>query len=289
LKKDIYIIKNNINNKVYIGQAKDTTKRFESHCKPSSADDGDLISAAILKYGKNNFYYEILEKQIENYNERESYWIKYYNSVVPHGYNILSGGNEPSVMCGEIHPESILTTEKIEQLTYDLRNTDLKYTDLAKKYGFISKTSIEEFNYGKTYFRKYIEYPIRKENIIGKLKNEDVNNIIGLLNTTYLSYEEIGAIYKVEARTISRINRGILHHKDDLKYPIRDGVVSGGKSSLTYDNVTEIINLLKTTQLSLRSIAKLYNCEYKIILGIKNGSIKLYRRNGLTYPLRKNN
>ena len=35
--KDIYIIKNDINEKVYIGQAIDVKQRFQSHCKPSAA------------------------------------------------------------------------------------------------------------------------------------------------------------------------------------------------------------------------------------------------------------
>lgn len=121
------------------------------------------------------------------------------------------------------------------------------------------------------------------------IKDNDVDNITKLLSTTYLSYEEIGSTYNVEVGTISRINRGLLYHRDNIEYPIRKGSVSASESSLTYDNVTEIIKLLKTTNLSLRNIARLYNCEYKVILGIKNGSIKLYRRSGLTYPLRKNN
>ena len=33
LKKDIYIIKNRINSKVYIGQAINSAERFISHCK----------------------------------------------------------------------------------------------------------------------------------------------------------------------------------------------------------------------------------------------------------------
>lgn len=121
------------------------------------------------------------------------------------------------------------------------------------------------------------------------IKNNDVDNIIKLLSTTYLSYEEIGSTYNVEVGTVSRINRGLLYHRDNIEYPIRKGSMNANEDSLTYDNVTEIIKLLKTTNLSLRSIARLYNCEYKVILGIKNGSIKLYRRSGLTYPLRKNN
>lgn len=60
--KDIYIIKNKINNKVYIGQAIDTKKRFLSHLSRSKNNtDNSPIHDAINKYGRENFYYEILE------------------------------------------------------------------------------------------------------------------------------------------------------------------------------------------------------------------------------------
>lgn len=69
--KDIYIIKNKINDKVYIGQAKNAKERFQGHCKPSAAHlNNSLISKAIKKYGKENFWYEILESQIEDYNDK---------------------------------------------------------------------------------------------------------------------------------------------------------------------------------------------------------------------------
>lgn len=35
---------------------------------------------AIRKYGVNNFKVETIEGPIENYNEREQYWIAYYNT-----------------------------------------------------------------------------------------------------------------------------------------------------------------------------------------------------------------
>lgn len=89
IRKDIYIIKNNINTKVYIGQALDSKKRFRSHCKGDY--DNSLIDKTIQKYGKEHFWFEILESQIENYNEREKYWIKYYNSYFD-GYNSTLGG-----------------------------------------------------------------------------------------------------------------------------------------------------------------------------------------------------
>ena len=33
IKKDIYIIKNDLNDKVYIGQSINSEERFKSHCK----------------------------------------------------------------------------------------------------------------------------------------------------------------------------------------------------------------------------------------------------------------
>lgn len=45
IKKDIYIIKNDINDKVYIGQSVNSQERFRSHCKPNK--DHSLIDYAI--------------------------------------------------------------------------------------------------------------------------------------------------------------------------------------------------------------------------------------------------
>lgn len=69
--KSIYIIKNKINDKVYVGQSKNPHRRFIQHlCNGNCLLDSLPIHLAINKYGKENFYYEILEKDIENYNEK---------------------------------------------------------------------------------------------------------------------------------------------------------------------------------------------------------------------------
>ena len=285
--KDIYIIKNDLNNKVYIGQAKNSKERFQSHCKPSAATlNNELIGKAIQKYGHEHFWFEILEHQIADYNEKEKYYIEQFNSIVPNGYNLTNGGEMPPIKKGADHPESKLNKQQVEQLTIDLQTTNISFVELAKKYGFNSNTSVSEFNKGLTYVRN-ISYPIRKEALIGKLNSTHIAEIIQLLKTTYRSFESIGTQYGVEARTISRINRGLLH-RQEIEYPIRLGRV-GASVKLTYEQVTEIINDLINTNLSLRAIASAHNCEYKDVLGIKNGTTKLYRRRGLTYPLRPNN
>lgn len=218
--KDIYIIENDINNKVYIGQAIDAKIRFQSHCKPSAVTlNNELIGKAIQKYGKEHFSFRILESQIENYNERERYWISFYNSLAPNGYNLLEGGEVPPIMRGVEHPEALLNEEQIEELTLDLKNGVLTTQELLKKYNFVSRTSLNDFNKGKTYHRD-IEYPIRKR-YIGKLTDEDIDEIIYQLRNTTRTYKDIGIDYNVEGRAISRIDKGIFHKQDGIEYPIR--------------------------------------------------------------------
>ena len=289
--KDIYIIKNDINDLVYIGQAKNVHKRFLKHCNPSQYTS--KLKNDIMLYGKEHFHYEILEKDIENFNEREQYLIQHYNSIWPNGYNCTIGGEaSENDICGANHALSLLTSEQVDQLTDDLLNTNINLTELAKKYGFKNNTSICDFNIGKSYARENIDYPIRKEVLQGrgKLKNDDVLSIIYLLKYTYRSYENIGKQFGVKWKTISNINNGLVHKQDNEIYPIREGQIKGNnKFLLYYEQVTEIIDLIQNTNRSLRSIAKQYKCDTSTIIGIKNGTIKIYRRKDLTYPLRPNN
>ena len=87
----IYIIKNKINNKVYVGQTKVSIKlRFQNHLSAARCGRGYTIGKAIRKYGEENFYIELLEECLASeLNEREMYWIAFYNSTDNKcGYNI---------------------------------------------------------------------------------------------------------------------------------------------------------------------------------------------------------
>ena len=93
----IYKIINNLNNKVYIGQTiQKPIERFYQHCARKCDKNvlNMVIHKAIFKYGKNNFTFEIIEEvPKEQLNEREEYWIKYYNSYI-NGYNSTKGGQK---------------------------------------------------------------------------------------------------------------------------------------------------------------------------------------------------
>ena len=290
MKKDIYVIKNRINNMVYVGQAINSSERFIAHCKPSSAICGNsIIDKTIQKYGANNFWFEILESQIENYNERERYWIDKLKTIYPNGYNLQSGGEEPPIYYGIDHPLSTFNSlEEVKKLKWDLKNTQMSLLDIGLKYN-TSKRTVMRINQGLHYEEVGEIYPIREVPLMnGKLNDEQVKEIIEILKTTYRQYEDIGKQYGVSLSTIKQINSGDVHKQRNETYPIRN-YKNSGVPSCTYAQVTEITELLATTKISCNQIAKCYNVDLQTIYIIKNGTAKRYKREGYKYPLRKNN
>lgn len=53
----------------------------------------------IRRYGKDKFSIEIIDTSdtLEELNQKEIYWIQYYNSKLPYGYNVADGGAGISV------------------------------------------------------------------------------------------------------------------------------------------------------------------------------------------------
>ena len=72
--KAIYKIENKINHKIYIGQSNDPNRRFIEHCE-KNLKYRSLVHDAIIKYGKENFSFEILG-WYEDYNEKEIEFIQ---------------------------------------------------------------------------------------------------------------------------------------------------------------------------------------------------------------------
>lgn len=105
----IYKIQNKINGKIYIGQSNDIKRRFSEHKR--SNNNRIIVDQAIKKYGAENFSYDIVEEcSIDQLNEKETYWIKYYQSNII-GYNCNLGGNQQSI--GESNGNSVLTEADI--------------------------------------------------------------------------------------------------------------------------------------------------------------------------------
>ena len=95
----IYKITNRINGKVYIGQTIKSLKvRWSQHCTPNS--NCRFLHNAIIKHGAINFTIEQIDVACsrEELDQKEVYWIKYYDSMNQEkGYNLTSGGEHPIV------------------------------------------------------------------------------------------------------------------------------------------------------------------------------------------------
>ena len=94
----IYKATNKINGKIYIGQTINTLAyRANQHLREtrSAKKKNTYFHNAIQKYGFENFIFEKIDtaSSIEELNDKEQYWIKYYNSIDKSiGYNLDSGG-----------------------------------------------------------------------------------------------------------------------------------------------------------------------------------------------------
>lgn len=97
----IYKITNNVNNKCYIGQTHfSVEKRWKEHIRDSHKEflQNRLLYKAIKKYGIENFdIVSIEEVSNELLNEREKFWIKFFNSYGDNGYNMTLGGEDASI------------------------------------------------------------------------------------------------------------------------------------------------------------------------------------------------
>lgn len=131
----IYRVTNLINGKIYIGQTIQSVKdRWYRHCGKSGISQAELnthFKRAILKYGKENFRVETVEIcDSSELNEKEKYYIKYYNSY-NEGYNSTLGGQDG-------------------YKPYKTSKEDNKVIISLYKYGFSLREIGREFNIDKT-------------------------------------------------------------------------------------------------------------------------------------------
>lgn len=137
----IYKITNKINNLSYIGQSTQIEQRFREHKKSYNwyREKNKKLYKDILEYGINNFSFEILEECfVEELNDREQYYIKYYNTY-PNQYNMTPGGQ---FNAEESHPSHKLTKQDVINIRTRYNNQERKnevyedYKNLIGESGF---------------------------------------------------------------------------------------------------------------------------------------------------------
>lgn len=274
MKKEIYIIRNKVNNKVYVGQSVNSAIRFKHHIYDGlNSSNNSLLDRAIKELGAENFWYEILEVT-EDYDEREKYWIKYYNCLTPHGYNILIGGAGCGV--GTENAKSLIHDEYLlQQIIDDIQTSDLKLIEIGNKYN-LSLKIISSINRGTVYHNENLIYPLRKR-FSDDLIN-DINDLIAqeLLNTNK-SYRQLSKEYSVSTFYIGEINNGKRLNNITNDFPIRKKEVDPIFDQIKFE-------LLHTTK-SLRQIAKDLNISYSKVQTFNSG--RYHYDPNLIYPIRK--
>ena len=194
----IYKISNTINNKVYIGQTRYSLEhRFTAHKKKAMQNTISHVHLheAMRKYGVDNFYIEQIDiaETPEELNQKEIYWIAYYNSFLA-GYNMTPGGTESNPMDSEIVKQKHLSRirsqevrEKISKTLHDLRTTVGFSEEHRKK---ISEAMKGNHNFGTGDTRSLGVYCI----LISGEKFE-FHSILDAGKWWYENYKPFGEIY----------------------------------------------------------------------------------------------
>lgn len=231
-KSGIYKIENLINKKVYIGQSKNIYKRYFFHHKSdcyniNSPAYNFQIYQAIRKYGEENFAIFVLELCSEGQlDEREVFWIKYYDSF-KNGYNATEGGQrwtstihsveteekrrvtreKNQSLKGQNHPRAKLTNQEvinIRQRYIKGETVEQIYTDYIKQYPNINV--FRRIVLGKSY--KEVGNIPSKEDIRytnAKLTANQVRAIREEYGSSNTSYAKLGKKYGVTAGCIAGI------------------------------------------------------------------------------------
>ena len=120
----IYYIKNLVNNKYYIGQSRNIKRRWNRE-KFELNGEGDAwnvhLQRAWRKYGEDNFEFAVVEIcSLEQLDERERFWVSFYNSY-NNGYNQSLGGGGVSGWKHTEESRAKLSESQINGITEERR------------------------------------------------------------------------------------------------------------------------------------------------------------------------
>jgi group I intron endonuclease len=155
----IYLVTNNLSNMQYVGQTIDCKNKY---------GHGTLLARAYKKHSRKNFTYERICSQINDrhlLNYLERFWIATFNTIVPNGYNIESGGQDT----GEGLKHSEETKSKLSFI-----NSGEKHPFFGKRHSEETKQKIKNSMMGRKHTNEAKENmraairPKRKRNDLGR-------------------------------------------------------------------------------------------------------------------------
>ena len=239
----IYLIKNNITNKVYIGQSIDIKRRWSEHKARAFNLENNCahkpLYSSMRKYGLEAFSFKVIcECMPEELNEKEKFYINFYNSLVPNGYNIslkeqltqvkaktckkcgkIISSDSLSGLCRSCYSETtrLVKRPSQEELVQQLQEVNGNFEELGRRYG-INGNSIRKWckSYGISHYTK--DYKVIIKNT--KPHKIPVNQIDLVNNTIIATYESANAAARALGKTscshITEVCEGI--HKTAYGY-----------------------------------------------------------------------
>jgi len=171
IKQGIYQIKNITNNKCYIDKSVNIKNRLKRHIRDLKNNNHiyrnkqlDHLQNSWNEDGEENFIFNILEEcNKEQLNEREIYWINYYQSDDPkYGYNKTKGG-DGGILTEETKkkiskslkgiPSKLKGTKKCEEI-----KKKISETKKGQKHSEETKQKISESKKGQISWNKGIPH-----------------------------------------------------------------------------------------------------------------------------------
>mgnify|MGYP001609994631 CR=1 FL=1 len=215
----VYKITNLFNKKAYIGiTIRPFASRWYNHLYAAENGSSAIIHKAIRKYGASQFEVKTLyeatsEKELMTC---EKGLIAAHGTMMPHGYNMTSGGEgfkKLDCRTGEEHPMAKLT-ESMVQFLREPKNATYSTRSLLKEFNInISPVACDNARIGKTWqtLNKTLppisKFHIRENRENQKLLISDVAIIKSLIEIGK-TQKSIGDIFGVTREAISGIKQG---------------------------------------------------------------------------------
>lgn len=197
----IYKIYNDVNDNIYIGQTTISIPTRWSQHKQNAKTRETHLYLAMRKYGIDNFHIEKIEevpdKQLD---EREKYWISYYNSYYD-GYNSTLGGE------GKLNSVSIQEVEGLWQQGFGI-------TEIADILG-VSRMVIRERIYASSLYSEEEAQLRGRKKLLSKKRKGIIQKT---LDGSFIAYYESG----VQAEEKTGISRKA------ISWALRRGGTSNG-------------------------------------------------------------
>lgn len=193
----IYCITNKVNGKQYVGQ---TVRTLEERYKEHIRNKTSYLGTAIRKYGRENFTAEVIDSSllIDDLNEKEIYWTKKLKTKIPHGYNLVDGGDNT---LGYNH-----TLEARMKMSMTKKSLGSMVGAKNHFYGKIHTKETREKMSAAWKTGRRVMTPELKEKLKESHHTRKVMNVT--TGEVFNSIKEAGEVHGVKATHITRVCRG---------------------------------------------------------------------------------